>query len=136
MFPRSLLFFLNEFLYNRIPFTAGASAKHAKTGQDTIIKEASSLLDVDVNLLPGRVTELFTKWKKGKKLKKKGKEFPDNFMVFSSDEKSSGDIVAEMAEALRTQPEHIIKTIKRFKKELEGCLWRNILKNYIMDYSR
>jgi len=72
-------------------------------------------LNCDTNQLPGRAEELFTKWKKSVK---KNKEVDKN--LTSKEVYSGDDTLKKLTEILRTQPEHIVKTLKRFKSELEN----------------
>lgn len=98
----------------RLTFTAGEAAQKEKKGEEEIIQEATKLLGCTPSQLPGRAQELFQKWKKGVKKKKEvDKE------LRSTEDYEGSDIVKKVSEILKTQPEHIIKTIKRFLKELE-----------------
>jgi hypothetical protein len=58
--------------------------------------------------------ELFKKWKKVKKLRKKKKEIPEHYLKLSSTEQFSGDVLEETAKILRTQKQHLIKTTEKF----------------------
>ena len=62
----------------------------------------------------------YTKWKKAKKALKKGKQIPEQDFELKSTEKFQGDILTKTAEVLKTQPEHLVKTVKRFIDELES----------------
>jgi len=77
-------------------------------------------LNVDEAQIPVRVEELFTKWKKARKALKKAKQIPKQELELKSKEKFQGDILTKTAEILKTQPEHLVKTVKRFMDELES----------------
>ncbi len=103
----------------RIEFAAGEAADKVEEMKTGNAEEIASFLDVDVKEVPARAREIFEKWKKIKKLMKKKKEMPENIFDFSSSEKSDGDVVAESAKILKTQPEHVLKTLKRFLNDIE-----------------
>ncbi len=96
----------------RIEFVAGNALKGKEEEKSSIIEQAAKLLDCNTAQVPSRSYELFEKWKS--KVKKK-KEVETKFI---STEESSGDLIKETSEILKTQPEHIVKTIARFLKEL------------------
>ena len=98
----------------RIEFAAGAAAKKEEHITKTIILDASATLCCEPEQLPGRAKELFEKWKC---VVKKNK--PVDTIELVSTERCVGNVCELTAEALGTQPEHIQKTIQRFKKELE-----------------
>ncbi|MFP4645951.1 MAG: alanine--tRNA ligase-related protein, partial [Candidatus Woesearchaeota archaeon] len=98
----------------RIEFTAGDAAKEEDEKSGNLVSEASELLDCEEDQLPARAQELFTKWKKAKK-----KKLPLEEFELSATETTDGDPLAETAAILKTQPEHIVKTIKKFKDQLE-----------------
>ncbi|PIN86744.1 alanine--tRNA ligase [Candidatus Woesearchaeota archaeon CG10_big_fil_rev_8_21_14_0_10_44_13] len=97
----------------RITFTAGKAAEKEGKAKTGVLEEAAKLLGCKTDEVPGRVEELFRKWKD---VVKKGKK-PDS-KGLSSTAKFDGDILAKTSDILRTPPEHIISTIKRFLKEL------------------
>ncbi|MBD3209293.1 alanine--tRNA ligase [Candidatus Woesearchaeota archaeon] len=96
----------------RLEFVAGAAAEKALDEKMTIIREVIALVGGSEEQLPGRVSELFRQWKQAKKGKLEKLEL-------SSTARSDGDVITEMAAALKTQPEHIVKTIKRFLHDIE-----------------
>ena len=114
-------------------FAAGNAATKYEKKDDLILKEISELLGVETEVIPSRVEELFTKWKKAKKALKKNKKIEEDELklvsrkkyseqvVLTPDEMSRIDehILKKTAETLNTQPEHIPKTVSRFLKELE-----------------
>jgi len=103
----------------RIEFTAGKAAEKEKEEKEKILEEAANLLKVEADELPARVQELFDKWKKARKSAKKGQEPKKEDLTLAKKEKFKGDILAEVSKVLQTQPEHIVKTIKRFLEELK-----------------
>tara|TARA_Y100000310_G_scaffold345268_1_gene463279 strand:+ start:32515 stop:35043 length:2529 start_codon:yes stop_codon:yes gene_type:complete len=111
----------------RLYFTAGEAAQQEINTQGKILSDATELLKVDLEYLPPRVEELFIKWKKAKKAIKKKQEIDPKELELTSEKMFKGDILSETAKILKTQPEHIVKTIKRFLTELEEM--KNKLKN-------
>ncbi|MFO8015609.1 MAG: alanine--tRNA ligase-related protein, partial [Candidatus Woesearchaeota archaeon] len=101
----------------RLTFTAGKAAENEEKEEASALEEAAKLLGCEAEQVPARAEELFSKWKKAVKKKKKlesGKlESQERF------EGSPSEIMARTAEVLKTQPEHALKTIRRFLKELE-----------------
>ena len=95
----------------RIEFVAGAAAEKEFEKERKIIKEAISILGGTEKQIPGRAQELFDKWKKSKKGK-----LDDKKLISSAE--YEGDILERTADILKTQPEHIVKTLKRFKEQL------------------
>jgi hypothetical protein len=86
--------------------------------ETTILQEAARILDCKLNQIPGRANELFEKWKK---VTKKGKiDSEDDFKLLSKLESNETEpmILKNTASLLKTQPEHIGKTLNRFMKEL------------------
>ncbi len=103
----------------RITFTAGKAAKKEEKQEQDILSQAAKELSVKKEELPARVEELFSKWKKARKAVKKKKQIDVKELELSSKDTFDGDVLAKVADVLKTQPEHIVKTIQRFKKELE-----------------
>jgi len=81
----------------------------------------TKLLGVNAEMIPARVEELFAKWKKAKKMNKDSQVNIKDFDLLSTDI-SKGDIIAQSCTILKTQPEHIVNTVKRFKTELEKMI--------------
>jgi len=104
----------------RIEFVAGERAKEEIDKKKGNLGELSKILNVDEAQVPARVEELFTKWKKAKKALKKEKKISRQELELKSTEKFQGDILTKTAEVLKTQPEHLMKTVKRFMDELES----------------
>jgi len=97
----------------RIVFTAGKASEKLSSQEGEVLSEAAKLLNCDADQVPARIEELFSLWKKIVKKKKEIK-----FML-ESEERFKGDALVKSCELLRTQPEHLINTIKRFLKEIE-----------------
>lgn len=104
----------------RIEFTAGNAAVKTQRAEDKILKQTAKMLKVDIDQLPARVEELFEKWKKARKAVKKKKKLRAKSLELTSTVAYKGeDILMKIADILKTQPEHVIKTVKRFLTELE-----------------
>lgn len=104
----------------RLYFTAGEAAQKEKRDEMRILGEAARLLDVKVEQLPARVGELFEKWKLARKyVEKKKKEIDLKEMELTAKEEFKGNVLDKVSEILKTQPEHVVKTIARFLRELE-----------------
>mgnify|MGYP006276322927 CR=1 FL=1 len=104
----------------RITFTAGEAAKEVADTAKSLLSEAAELLGVRDDQVPARAQELFTKWKKARKAVKKGKALADEDVTLTSQKVTHGDALHETADILNTQPEHIVRTIKRFLSDMEG----------------
>ncbi len=102
----------------RIEFTAGEAAANEIGRETNILQEAARLLDCKINQVPARANELFEKWKKV--VKKNKIESEDDFTLISKEESNETEplLLKNTAGILKTQPEHIVKTITRFKKEM------------------
>ena len=96
----------------RIEFVAGAAAEKELEKERNIIKKAKEILNCKETQIPARAEELFTKWKQ----KKKKKEIDT---TLTTTEEYEGDIITQTAQTLKTQPEHIIKTLERFMQEIQ-----------------
>ncbi len=103
----------------RLYFTAGESAKKEGKKEKEILEEAAKLLNVKVEQLPARVNELFEKWKLAKKAVEKKKKIDIKELELISKEEFKGNVLDKISEILKTQPEHVVKTVKRFLRELE-----------------
>jgi len=104
----------------RITFTAGNATLHETGEEEGALRDVADILDCEPSQVPGRVKELFSKWKEAKKAQKKGKEAEESIFSLSSEEEFEGEALSEAARILQTQPEHVAKTVKRFLSELEG----------------
>ncbi|MBI4452116.1 alanine--tRNA ligase [Candidatus Woesearchaeota archaeon] len=103
----------------RLYFTAGEAAQKEKKQEKEILEEAARLLGVDIGQLPSRVNELFEKWKLAKKAIEKKKDVAIHELELRIKEEFKGNVLGKVSENLKTQPEHIVKTIKRFLREME-----------------
>ena len=105
----------------RIEFVAGQAAKKELNKRQELLTQSMQLLDLeDEQLLPTRTKELFKKWKKVKKLRKKNKEIPAELQELTAEPADVPDPLAQAAAAVKTQEEHLPKTIKRFLDEWRG----------------
>ena len=103
----------------RITFVAGNAAKQVMKRESDILNTAAKSLGVKVPQVPARAKELFDVWKTARKAAKKGKKLKPADLKLKSKEIFSGDVLARTADNLQTQPEHVIKTIQRFLKDVE-----------------
>ena len=101
----------------RIEFSAGNAAANEISNESSILQDAAKILDCKINQVPARSLELFDKWKSVVKKKRKDAEL---FTLVSNEESDKTEplIIKDTATILKTQPEHIAKTLARFKKEL------------------
>ncbi len=97
----------------RIEFVAGKAAYEKGKGNEELIAKIKSLLNCEENQIPARTQELFDLWKT---IVKKNKKVD---FVLKSDAKFEGDAIAKSCEILRTQQEHLVKTIERFISEIK-----------------
>ncbi len=103
----------------RIEFVAGDAARQFEDKTQDILKEISSLLKIQEDQIPARAEELFQKWKLARKAVKKKRKIDLKELELKSKQSYKGDVLEKTAQILRTQPEHVPKTIKRFLEELE-----------------
>jgi len=103
----------------RITFTAGSASKKTEQAEGGLLQTLQTILSVEEKQLPARCEELFNVWKKAKKTVKKKKELDIDELTLKSTEEFEGDIITECAKILKTQPEHVAKTVERFLTELE-----------------
>ncbi len=99
----------------RLEYVAGKAESSAAAEKEKIIAEAAKLLGCEPSQVPGRVEELFEKWKAAVK---KGKSVDARLASTAAYE---GDALAKVVEVLRTQPENVTKTITRFLGELKAA---------------
>ena len=105
----------------RIEFVAGAAADKEVGKRDELLSTSMELLGItDEQLLLARTQELFKKWKKVKKLRKKGKDVPTDMLTLSAEATQTSDPLADAAAAVSTQEEHLPKTLERFLSEWSG----------------
>lgn len=103
----------------RITYTAGDAAKATQKSEHDIEKQLSVLLSCTPEQIPARCQELFVKWKAVGKAKKGGTPLTKKDFILSSTESFNGDVVLKAAEILKTQREHVAKTVQRFFAEIE-----------------
>ena len=99
----------------RIEFVAGQKALDEIKKEKDLLKRLSEKLKISIPEIPERAKELFEKWKDVKK----GKEFP-GFKVKKKTEGTDRELIDLTASILKTQQQHLEKTIDRFLKEIEG----------------
>ncbi|MFH0978059.1 MAG: alanine--tRNA ligase [Candidatus Woesearchaeota archaeon] len=104
----------------RITFAAGSAVNRTAVEATDVLSEAASILGCPPDVVPTRAQELFDKWKAAKKKVKKGEKLSPNDIQLVSNEKYSGDSLKRTADILRTQPQFIVNTIKKFKNELDA----------------
>ncbi len=102
----------------RIEFVAGKRAFEEDKKEKEIIHNLASLLHCSNEQIPGRLSELFDLWKKGVKKGIKLEEFK-----LKSSDVYKGDIIEKSSEILKTQPEHLVNTTKRFINEIKEKLF-------------
>ncbi|MBI5064784.1 alanine--tRNA ligase [Candidatus Woesearchaeota archaeon] len=101
----------------RIFFLAGNAAKKLTEEKTVLENSLAKELGVKVQEVPSRLEDLFELWKNARKANKKGQKLES--YELKKKETYSGDIISKSSELLSTQPEHLIKTIQKFKKEIE-----------------
>lgn len=127
----------------RITFTAGNASAAVESKDHQILVDTATLAGTATAELPDYAAKLFENWKKAKKLAvrfndeayvlkvKSGEiKFDINELEITDLKKeklSEPDILLRTSAILKTQPEHMGKTIARFKKELED--WKKDIKN-------
>ncbi|MBN2567766.1 alanine--tRNA ligase [Candidatus Woesearchaeota archaeon] len=104
----------------RIEYTAGkATSAEEGRGQD-ILDGLKGLFGVEEAIVPARAEELFAKWKRARKAAKRKQPLDEDAYMLTAETPYDGDVVSRVAELFSTQPEHVVKTAKRFLDELEG----------------
>jgi len=99
----------------RIEFTAGLAAENFLKNNETSVDVLAGILGCNIKQVPSRTQELFNKWKRIVK-----KNSGEIFEMTSIDESTQPEehILQEAASILKTQPEHVLKTIERFLREI------------------
>ncbi len=99
----------------RIEYVAGKSAGLEVDKESNILDEVVDILKIDKKAVAIRAEEVFRFWKLIVKKKKKVEiKFSNDFESGLSDK----DILEKTARVLKTQIEHVPKTLKRFLKDL------------------
>jgi alanyl-tRNA synthetase len=109
----------------RLYFTAGEAAKREIKREKQILEDASRFLGVKIEQLPSRVNELFEKWKLARKAFEKKKKIDLKELELRLKEEFKGNVLDKVSEILKTQPEHVVKTIRRFLNDLEEYKKKN-----------
>jgi len=106
----------------RITFVAGKVAHKESNKEEEILKEVAGILGVKPEQVPIRSEELFKKWKEAKKAIKKGQELAKELLELTTTKEeraTAKELLNKTAQIFKTQTEHVVKTAKRFLKELE-----------------
>ena len=100
----------------RLTFVAGDAARKENEREHALLKSVAEELGVDAPLIPEAAKRLFEHWKKCKKAAEKKQPLPpaDTTPL----EMSDGNLIEKTAAVLQTQPDHVLKTIQRFKKDI------------------
>ena len=98
----------------RIEYVAGKAAEKKEASTHQVLEQLAELLACKPQQAPGRVKELFQLWKKVVKKKKKVDDY-----ALKSTETAEGDALQLCAAILKTQPEHVMKTVQRFLDDIE-----------------
>ncbi len=99
----------------RLEYVAGKAAEQLQGSVGKEIEEAARLLKVPKEMVPGRAHEVFELWKD---VVKKGKKRDVKLTSTEKERLSDDDLLKRTAMILKTQPEHVFKTLQRFLKEL------------------
>ena len=99
----------------RIEYVAGNAAKQKGAETEQTVTELASLLSCTPPQVVGRVKELFELWKNIVKKKRK----IEDIALKSEEIYQNSDILDACAIILKTQPEHVVKTAKRFLKDIK-----------------
>ena len=99
----------------RIEYVAGNAALQHLNNEHTLLKASATLLNVKENMVPARAEEVFRLWKN---IVKKKKDIPVKFSSTNTDKGTDKELLDKTAQLLHTQPEHVLKTLQRFLKEL------------------
>ncbi len=99
----------------RLEFVAGKRALEEEHKESKLIENLAKLLNVRKTQVPSRAQELFDFWKAKVK---KGKDIEVVFKAKEEHKLSDKDLLSKTSEILKTQPEHLAKTIIRFLNEL------------------
>ncbi|RME52792.1 alanine--tRNA ligase [Candidatus Woesearchaeota archaeon] len=103
----------------RLEFAAGAAAERLVLEEEELIRALCSLLGVEERAVPGRVEELFRKWKLARKAKKKNQPPPADTFKLVSKADFEGNVLERCVEIVGTQKQDLPRTIKRFLHDLD-----------------
>jgi alanyl-tRNA synthetase len=101
----------------RLEYTAGKAAQQEINKESAMLDACAKFLGVKKSQVPGRALEIFTVWKD---VVKKGKMKPKKFTSITEDIGTDKDLLEKTASTLKTQHEHVLKTLQRFMKEIDG----------------
>ena len=73
-------------------------------------------MNVEREMIPGRAKEVFEIWKQ---IMKKKRDVPIVFRSTDKERLTDDELLRRTATILKTQPEHVLKTLKRFLDELK-----------------
>ena len=107
----------------RLEYVAGKASARMENTESVLLSEAAKILRIDKELVPARAKELFEIWKD---VVKKGKK---RELRCTSQDRTEGrdkDILELAAIYLKTQPEHVPKTLKRFLDEIKASAHANV----------
>lgn len=103
----------------RLEFVAGRAAYTHQDKQADVLNQAAQELECEPDQVAARAEELFTKWKQARKAKKKGRMPDEQVFVLESQKRSEGDALQEAVGVLKTQKQYLIKTIQKFKQQIQ-----------------
>jgi len=101
----------------RLTFTAGLASQVISGKNENFLEDSAKFLGCELSQVPARCTELFEKWKN---IVKKGKDEKFELMSTTVTEGTNEQIMAKTMQILKTQQEHVPKTIKRFIDEIKN----------------
>jgi alanyl-tRNA synthetase len=96
----------------RLVFVAGDAAVKVEREEGSAVNALAKELGCKESEVVGRAKELFKLWKDVIKKKR------DVEKKLVSKEKFDSDVLLETCKVLKTQPEHVLNTVKKFKKQL------------------
>ena len=102
----------------RLEFVCGEAAFNQIQRQEGLLFQLSQILHCKDDEVYFRIIELFEKWKTVRKSIKKNQPLSKKEITLLSTKKFEGDTITSSTEALRTQPEHLVKTVQRFLDDL------------------
>jgi len=100
----------------RLEFAAGKAASQELEKESRLLKEIASFLKVDKKAVPSRAEEVFSLWKK---IIKKKKDVPIKFCSNRKEDLSDKEVLEKTSLILKTQPEFVLNTLRRFMRELK-----------------
>ncbi|MBI5553954.1 MAG: alanine--tRNA ligase, partial [Candidatus Diapherotrites archaeon] len=105
----------------RINYVCGKAAESFLNKHAGVMEQCTKLLNCSSAQLPGRVNELFAKWKESKKRSKSGAwdGFEWELKSVQVHDGSDEERIALAAKEVSTQPEHLLSTLTRFQNDLK-----------------